>query len=235
MCGIAGVYYFNDRAENNKTDYLLKTLLKSISHRGPDDQGTASYEACSIGIVRLSIIDIPTGHQPIFSSDCRYSMVYNGEIYNYQSIKNSLIEDDIKFETNSDTEVVLKGYIKYGKDILSLLDGMFAFCIYDSKLHKLFIARDRLGKKPLYYYKDKEKLIFCSEVQAFTNLDELTLTHNRQAYWDYLTYRYIPGEETAYDQIKKWSLSTPGLMALQIENLCSLICFKTHCPSVILS
>jgi asparagine synthase (glutamine-hydrolysing) len=215
MCGIAGVYYFNDSADNNKTEYYLERLLKSISHRGPDDQGYASYEACSIGIVRLSIIDIPTGHQPIFSSDGRYSIVYNGEIYNYQSIKNSLIEDDIKFETNSDTEVLLKGYIKYGKDVLHMLDGMFAFCIYDSKLHKLFIARDRLGKKPLYYYRDKEKLIFCSEVDAFTQLDELTLTHNRQAYWDYLTYRYIPGEETSYGQIKKFGRGQFSLISSQ--------------------
>ena len=213
MCGIAGVYYFKDNsAENNKTVYYLKKLLKNISHRGPDDQGTAFYENCSIGIVRLSIIDIPTGHQPIFSPDGRYAIVYNGEIYNYQSIKNSLIEDDIKFETNSDTEVVLKGYIKYGKDILHLLDGMFAFCIYDSKLHKLFIARDRLGKKPLYYYSDKEKLIFCSEVDAFKQLNELPLTYNRQAYWDYLTYRYIPGKDTSYDQIKKFGRAQYSLI-----------------------
>ena len=204
MCGIAGVYYFNNKCLNGGSDDYLKVLLKNISHRGPDDQGVATYRNCAIGMVRLSIIDIPTGQQPIYSSDGRYSIVFNGEIYNYQSIRNGLIKKSIDFNTNSDTEVILKGYIEYGKGILDLLEGMFAFCIYDSEKHELFIARDRLGKKPLYYYRDKEKLIFCSEVQAIKQLGGLELSLNEQSYWDYLTYRYIPGEDTSYSQIKKF-------------------------------
>ena len=204
MCGIAGIYYFSDDSHHDKLDSHITILLKSISHRGPDDRGSISYKHCAIGMVRLSIIDIPTGHQPMLSSDKRYSIVFNGEIYNFQSIRGELIKKSIDFDTNSDTEVILKGYIEYGKDILGMLEGMFAFCIYDSKKHELFIARDRLGKKPLYYYKDEEKLIFCSEVQAIKQLNNLDLSLNDQSYWDYLTYRYIPGEETSYSQVKKF-------------------------------
>ena len=173
MCGIAGIYYFNNSDDTDHSNNDLKVLLKNISHRGPDDQGVAVYGNCAIGMVRLSIIDIPAGHQPMLSSDKRYSIVFNGEIYNFQSIRGELIKKSIDFDTNSDTEVILKGYIEYGKDILDMLEGMFAFCIYDSKKHELFIARDRLGKKPLYYYKDEEKLIFCSEVQAIKQLNKL--------------------------------------------------------------
>ena len=204
MCGIAGIYYFNNSDDTDHSNNDLKVLLKNISHRGPDDQGVAVYGNCAIGMVRLSIIDIPAGHQPMLSSDKRYSIVFNGEIYNFQSIRGELIKKSIDFDTNSDTEVILKGYIEYGKDILGMLEGMFAFCIYDSKKHELFIARDRLGKKPLYYYKDEEKLIFCSEVQAIKQLNNLDLSLNDQSYWDYLTYRYIPGEETSYSQVKKF-------------------------------
>ena len=204
MCGIAGIYYFNNSDDTDHSNNDLKVLLKNISHRGPDDQGVAVYVNCAIGMVRLSIIDIPAGHQPMLSSDKRYSIVFNGEIYNFQSIRGELIKKSIDFDTNSDTEVILKGYIEYGKDILDMLEGMFAFCIYDSKKHELFIARDRLGKKPLYYYKDEEKLIFCSEVQAIKQLNNLDLSLNDQSYWDYLTYRYIPGEETSYSQVKKF-------------------------------
>ena len=204
MCGIAGIYYFNNSDDTDHSNNDLKVLLKNISHRGPDDQGVAVYGNCAIGMVRLSIIDIPAGHQPMLSSDKRYSIVFNGEIYNFQSIRGELIKKSIDFDTNSDTEVILKGYIEYGKDILDMLEGMFAFCIYDSKKHELFIARDRLGKKPLYYYKDEEKLIFCSEVQAIKQLNNLDLSLNDQSYWDYLTYRYIPGEETSYSQVKKF-------------------------------
>ena len=205
MCGIAGVFYFNNNSNIIKLDDQLVALLNNISHRGPDDNGVLNHNHCAIGTVRLSIIDIPTGHQPMQSSDGRYSIVFNGEIYNYQSVKDMLIDENVLFKTSSDTEVILNGYIKYGKDILDFLDGMFAFSIYDSKEHQLFIARDRLGKKPLYFYRDNEKLIFCSEVQAIAKLDSLPLSLNKQSYWDYLTYRYIPGLETSYNQIKEFA------------------------------
>jgi len=202
MCGIAGIYHFKKTHKDSKYSNDLEILLNNIKHRGPDDQGVAHYDLCSIGMVRLSIIDLQTGHQPMHSEDDRYSIIFNGEIYNFQSIKDGLIEKGVEFKTVSDTEVVLKGFIAYGKDILNKLEGMFALAIYDSKKHDIFIARDRLGKKPLYYYQDEEKIIFCSEVQALTQLEDLSLTLSSQSYWDYLTYRYIPGENTAYNQIK---------------------------------
>jgi asparagine synthase (glutamine-hydrolysing) len=213
MCGIAGIFQFCDNTDHVSLSKNVKHLLNSIKHRGPDNQGISDQGQCVLGMVRLSIIDIPTGHQPMFSPDNRYSIVFNGEVYNYREIRDGLQKESVTFETNSDTEVILKGYVKYGVKILDLLDGMFAFAIYDSLNEELFIARDRLGKKPLYYYKDSEKLIFCSEVHAISKYIGLDLSLNKQSYWDYLTYRYIPGVDTSYSQIKKFERGEYSLIS----------------------
>ena len=210
MCGIAGIYYFDRKTEKDNVNQTVEELLLSLSHRGPDDKGKVIYNSFGMGMTRLSIIDLDKGHQPIFDAENRYSIVFNGEIYNYQLLRENLYKEGIKFKTQSDTEVILLGYLKKGVSFLDSLEGMFSFVIYDSHEHKLFMTRDRLGKKPLYYYKDNEKLVFSSEVQGLLKLESLNCSIDEQAYWDYLTFRYVPDEHTTINKINKFK---PGHFA----------------------
>ena len=203
MCGIAGIFFFTGgdrRAEVNKS---VVSLLGNIAHRGPDDCGEMIAAAFGMGTTRLSVIDLPGGHQPMTAGGGRYSICFNGEIYNYRQIRSELAKEGCAFKTESDTEVILNGYLKWGEKVLDRLEGMFAFAIYDAERHDLFLARDRLGQKPLYYYRDADKLIFCSEVRALAGLDGIRLNINAQSYWDFLTYRYIPGTATAFERVFK--------------------------------
>ena len=205
MCGIVAIY----NIKKNKFDGSknIQKILQNIYHRGPDQQNHISVNGCHLGIARLSIIDLKNGNQPIVDSTKRYHIVFNGEIYNYLNIKKELENFNFKFTTNSDTEVVLYSYIKWGEKFVEKLDGMFSIIIYDKVYDELIVCRDRFGKKPLYYYKDSEKIIICSEVRAIKNLDNqnsLDLQINMQGYWDYLSFRYIPGEQTSYKNILKF-------------------------------
>lgn len=203
MCGVAGIFFFADGNHSGEVEQTVAALLDRIRHRGPDDRGEMVTPAFGMGTTRLAIIDLVRGHQPLSAERGRYSICFNGEIYNYRRLRSALIDEGSKFETESDTEVILQGYLKWGSKVLDRLEGMFAFAIYDAERHELFLARDRLGKKPLYYYKDADKLIFCSEVQAMVRLDDLRLSICPQSYWDFLTYRYIPGTATAYERVSK--------------------------------
>ncbi|MDC0253299.1 asparagine synthase (glutamine-hydrolyzing) [Bacteriovoracales bacterium] len=203
MCGISGVFYFKETRQKETLKNLLPKLTNRIHHRGPDDQGHAFFDRAAIGMKRLSIIDLKSGQQPLWDDQKQYAIVYNGEIYNYKAIKRKLENQGIKFQTSSDTEVVFKGFLKKGPSILDELEGMFAIAIYNSKDHELFLARDRFGKKPLYYYQDSEKLIFSSEVDSILKSIDKKLDIDGQSYWDFLTYRYIPGEQTIFKSIKK--------------------------------
>ena len=209
MCGIVAIYNIKE----NKFDSIknIQRILKKIHHRGPDQQNFISVNNCHLGITRLSIIDLKSGNQPITDSTERFHIVFNGEIYNYLSIKKKLENLNVHFKTNSDTEVVLNSYIKWGERFVDELDGMFSIIIYDKINDELIVCRDRFGKKPLYYYKDNEKIIICSEVRAINNLrnkNSLNLKLNEQSYWDYLTFRYIPGEQTSYNNILKFDKGT---------------------------
>jgi asparagine synthase (glutamine-hydrolysing) len=212
MCGIAGIFYYK---EPNVEPYgITKGLLTGITHRGPDHEGIYSNSVFSFGMRRLSIIDLQGGNQPISDYDKRYQIIFNGEIYNYQSLKKELQKLGCKFKTKSDTEVILNGYITWGEKVLDRLEGMFAIAIYDEHKHELFLARDRSGKKPLYIYNDDDKLVFCSEVKALSislSLNEI----NMQAYWDYLTYRYIPGRNSIFENIFRLDKSTYVLVNKQ--------------------
>jgi len=204
MCGIAGIYFFAGGSERRgEVQKTVASLLGGIAHRGPDDRGEITTPAFGMGTARLSIIDLASGHQPMTAGGGRYSISFNGEIYNYLQLRADLIEQGISFDTHSDTEVILNGYLKWGPSVLDRLEGMFAIAIYDAERHELFLTRDRLGQKPLYCYRDDEKIIFCSEVQAMAALDSLQLTVNAQSYWDFLTYRYIPGTATAFERVTK--------------------------------
>ena len=178
MCGISGFYnpYMNFLKDESYWRHTLKKMNSSISHRGPDDTGEFLARNCGLGHVRLSIIDLFTGHQPMIKSWGHHrtvAIVYNGEIYNMKQLKSELLSEKcadgslepIHFETNSDTEVILNGYIVHGIDYIKRLNGIFAFAIYDS-LHGMYIVRDRVGVKPLFYTETGNDIIFSSEIKG---------------------------------------------------------------------
>ena len=164
MCGILGSY--------SKKFHFKEEHLNIISHRGPDDKGYFFENNVMLGHRRLSIVDLSiNGHQPMSSIDNSYTIVFNGEIYNHIEIRNELIKEGFKFKSNSDTETLLYGYVKWGIEILKKLNGIFAFAIYDKLNSKLFIARDQFGVKPLYYYNQGGIFAFSSELKALTQID----------------------------------------------------------------
>ena len=162
MCGIAG--FSNIYIDNE--ELILKNMLDQIRSRGPDENGITGSKSAFIGMNRLAIIDIKEGSQPMFSEDKKYSIVFNGEIYNYREINKMLSCNGVKIKTNSDTETILNSYIEWGPSFLKNLRGVFAFAILNHEDGSLFIARDRIGVKPLYFYQEQGKLIFGSEIKA---------------------------------------------------------------------
>ncbi|WP_279012955.1 asparagine synthetase B family protein [Thomasclavelia cocleata] len=161
MCGILG---YTNCITNNQN--VIENMLKKITHRGPDDQGYYQDNHISLGMRRLSIIDLNCGKQPIFNEDKSLILVFNGEIYNYQNLKNKLLSLGHIFTTNSDSEVIIHGYEEYGNNVVNHLRGMFAFAIYNLHTNSLYIARDIFGIKPLFYTIVNKQLIFASEIKA---------------------------------------------------------------------
>ena len=203
MCGIAGHYFHDEGVHTESISAGLARQMKAMKHRGPNAQGKVVYPMCGLGMTRLSIVDLESGSQPIFSADGRFSIVFNGEIYNYITLREQLVARGVSFDTSSDTEVLLQGYLLYGAAFLAQLEGMFAFVIYDLHQHELFVARDRLGKKPFYYYNDGKRFLFASEAQALTPALGVMLNVSNQSYWDYLTFRYVPGSNSGLCGIMK--------------------------------
>ena len=194
MCGIVGF--------NWKDEPLLKNMLKVTRHRGPDDQGTFQSKNISLGHNRLSIIDLSKkGKNPIWNENKTICVLHNGEIYNFKELKKELIKKGHKFKTKTDTEVILKGYEEYKEKILEKLNGMFAFVIYNKKTNELFIARDRLGIKPLYYHYENKKLIFASEIKAILQNKEIKRIPNPEAITEYLSFQNILDEKTFFKGI----------------------------------
>ncbi len=204
MCGIAGLSLKRSLTEQNGLK-ILKQMADSISHRGPDADGFFIDKNSSIffGHKRLSIIDIENGSQPMSTEDKNLTIIFNGEIYNYLEIKENLIKAGRVFKNKSDTEVLLQAYNHWGKDCLDKLNGMFSFAIWDKKNRELFIARDRLGIKPLYYYYNDNNLIFASEAKAIIASDIVKPVLNRKCLSLYLKYGFVPGDETLFSGIKK--------------------------------
>jgi len=166
MCGIVGIVNYRQNIEEES--YIIKNMTNSISRRGPDEEGIFLSKHCNLGHRRLSIIDIENGKQPMSFTinDITYTIVYNGQIYNTKELKEILIDNGFKFKGHSDTEILLKSYIFYGKDVCKHLNGIFAFAIWNSKKEELFIARDHFGIKPLYYIIEDNNLVFASEVKS---------------------------------------------------------------------
>lgn len=195
MCGITG-FSWEDRS-------LIKRITNCISHRGPDAEGYFIDKGVSLGHRRLAIIDLsPKGKQPMFNEDNAIAIVFNGEIYNYKSIKKELAEKGYKFSTNSDTEVIIKGYEEYGDKICSKLDGMFAFAIWDAKKKIFFLARDRVGKKPLYYSIQEGNLIFSSEIKSLLEAG-ISNKIDKNILIETIMSRFSPGNNTVFSEIKK--------------------------------
>jgi asparagine synthase (glutamine-hydrolysing) len=201
MCGIVGFVNSNSRAANRE---LLERMNACIVHRGPDEDGFFTSENVALAMRRLAIIDLKGGQQPIFNQDKSSVIVFNGEIYNFQTLRADLIEQGDKFSTNCDTEVILHLYDRYGADCVNYLRGMFAFAIWDFRDKSLFIARDRLGKKPLLYsHQENGDLIFGSEFTALLAHPSLSREVDYEAIDNYLSYLCVPAPLTAFKQIRK--------------------------------
>jgi asparagine synthase (glutamine-hydrolysing) len=201
MCGICGIFY-QDRTRRVERD-MLAEMNQRIVHRGPDDEGFLVEGNVGLAMRRLSIIDIQTGHQPICNEDENLSIVYNGELYNHQELRQDLEARGHRYRTKSDTETIVHLFEEYGRDCVKYLRGMFAFAIWDRKKRELFIARDRLGIKPLYYRYDAKTLLFGSEIKAILAHPGVEAEFNRATLSEYLAFGYIPEAETMYAGIKK--------------------------------
>lgn len=201
MCGIAGFWDYKTTGSNNET--ILKKMAATIAHRGPDDEGYFfDDKGVALAHKRLSIIDLSSsGHQPMHSKDNRYTIVFNGEIYNYIEIAKTLADTGVVFKGHSDTEVLLEAYKAYGEKCLDLLNGMFAFVIWDKKENTLFAARDRFGIKPFYYFNSLKEFVFGSEIKAVKEHPKVSTQPNSEAIHNYLTLSHQLDHQTWYKDI----------------------------------
>lgn len=213
MCGIAGIISKSKQHDNSS---YLHAMTDALSHRGPDDSGyyeTYDNDGNYIGLGhrRLAIIDIESGKQPISDHSETLHLVFNGEIYNFEEIKKNLISKGYKFETSSDSEVIVYAYQEYGERCVEKFRGMFAFAIWDTNRNRLFIARDRFGKKPLFYTIIDGDFYFSSEIKSFNTLPNFQGVVNEASIQDYLVYRYMPQPQTFYKGVSKIN---PGSYAI---------------------
>lgn len=200
MCGI--IAKFNHGNKKTVTEADLKGPLFTMFHRGPDDEGVYLGRGCGLAMRRLSVIDLEGGRQPVFNEDKSVAVVFNGEIYNYRELRKEL-EPEHKFYTNSDTEVLVHLYERYGENFLSRLNGMFAFALWDSKREILFAARDRAGVKPLFYSDLNGTLCLSSELRALLELSGIPRDPDPQALADYLSFYYISSPRSVYKHARR--------------------------------
>jgi asparagine synthase (glutamine-hydrolysing) len=201
MCGICGIF-FSDRDRRVPAD-VLAGMNRTVTHRGPDDEGFFVEENVGLAMRRLSIIDVQTGHQPIANENHDIWIVFNGEIYNHAELRNALEAKGHRYRTRSDTEAIVHLYEEYGRDCVKHLRGMFAFVIWDQRRRALFAARDRLGIKPFYYRWDGKVFLFGSEIKAILAYPEVKAEFNRATLAEYLAFGYITGPETMFTGIQK--------------------------------
>ena len=202
MCGICGIINLNKQpVEESK----INQMMRSMKHRGPDDEGLFVKEHIGLGFVRLSIIDLSlAGHQPMFSKDKRYAISFNGEIYNYIELREELRQKGYVFRSASDTEVLLYSYIEWSESCLHKLNGMFAFAILDTFTNNLFLARDRFGIKPLYYYHDQDQFIFASDIPPILSIIKNKRKPEDSIVFDYLVLnRTNHSDKTFFKNIRK--------------------------------
>ncbi|MBY0426287.1 MAG: asparagine synthase (glutamine-hydrolyzing), partial [Cytophagales bacterium] len=211
MCGIAG---FATSQTDIFSEQDLLSLTHALAHRGPDHEGIFYNGRVGLGHRRLSIIDLSShGNQPFYSQNGQFIAVFNGEIYNYQELRKQL---NIQLQSGSDTEVLVELFAQKGPEILKELNGMFAFAMYDTHANKLFFARDRVGKKPLYYFHQEGKLVFSSELKSFLEVPTLAkqLTISSEAVAYFLHLGYVPEPFSIYQQVKKFPAGCWGALDL---------------------
>ena len=201
MCGICG--YALTENLNGFDEHLIRRMVNTLSHRGPDGHGSYLRPHVAFGHSRLSIIDIEGGAQPMFSEDESIALTFNGEIYNYKELKADLALRGHRFSTESDTEVIIHLYQEHGDQFLEYLNGMFAIGLWDEKRQQLLLARDRIGEKPLYYSHVEGQIVFASELKAIRHAPHLNLRVDTRALDNYLAYGYVPSPDSIYDAIKK--------------------------------
>lgn len=201
MCGIVGIT--SNHPLPVEREQTLAAMMDSIRHRGRDGDGRAILPSAFLGHLRLAIIDPGTGHQPMYSSDGRYVIVYNGEIYNYQEIRQTLVQQGVLFHTHSDTEVLLYLLINEKKNAVHRLNGMFSFFFYDTETKEWIAARDHFGIKPFYYVTNDDEFIFASEIKALLCHPLISSERNDFALQQYLTFQFCLGPETLFKNVKR--------------------------------
>jgi asparagine synthase (glutamine-hydrolysing) len=213
MCGICGWIQLNGKTDIQTSTVFFEPMTTALTHRGPDDHGAVVFEDAALGMTRLSVIDVVGGQQPIANEAENCWIVFNGEIYNFKELRDTLKGRGHRFRTQSDTEVILRAYEEWGVDCVRQLRGMFAFAVCDRRPLKdsrgnvrapstrLFLARDRVGKKPLFYFQDEDQLVFASEIKAILAHPTVRPRVNRAVVPLYLAYGYVPSPATFFEDI----------------------------------
>src|SRR5271165_3879557 len=216
MCGIAGFVSCAPASATAGLQARLWRMIAPLRHRGPDDEGVWTDGVAGLAHVRLSIIDLsPAGHQPMASADGNVWITYNGEIYNFGEIRRDLTALGYRFQSHTDTEVVVNGWHAWGPRIFSRLRGMFAFGLWDRRTRQLILARDRLGKKPLYWARTRSGLVFGSEIKALFAWPDIRREPDLGAIDQFLTLQYVPAPRTAFAGINK--LPAAHYLAVSVE------------------
>ena len=201
MCGIAGIYL--EAGRHHGLTGQIRAMTGLLAHRGPDEQGFHVDGNIALGHRRLAIIDLRTGQQPVYNENGKACIVFNGEIFNYRDIRSRLVAAGHRFSTSGDTETILHAYEEWGEDCVRELRGMFAFAIWDAADEKLFIARDRLGIKPLFYSRYGGKFVFASEMKSIISDPAFRRAIDEEALGSYFTFSYIPAPLTIFRDIRK--------------------------------
>ena len=203
MCGINGLIKLNRRFDCGNIKEIVHQMNEQIIHRGPNSEGLFADEFCALGMRRLSIIDLQDGNQPIWNETHDKLIVFNGELYNFRSLRKELISKGHQFKTNSDTEVVLHGFEEYGTAFFDNMEGMYAFAIYDLVKREWIVVRDRIGEKPLYYYQNDNVFLFGSELKSLLKTELIQKRINREAMSIYFQLTYIPAPYSIIENVFK--------------------------------
>src|ERR1039458_1603022 len=201
MCGICGIY--EPGLETPVDAGVLRRMADTLQHRGPDDEGFYRAPGIGLGHRRLSIIDLGGGHQPLANEDESVWIAFNGEIYNYEELNRKYLSTGHHFRTRSDTETIVHLYEELGEACFAELRGMFALALWDARKKRLVLARDRIGKKPLFYSWDGRRLVFGSEIKAVLAAGGISRDIDLQAFADYFSFMYVPGPKTIYRSVRK--------------------------------
>src|SRR2546421_8655943 len=198
MCGIAG-----KASKHGVERALIERMCEVIEHRGPDSRGVFLDQNVGLGVQRLAVIDLKTGDQPIFNEDRSVVVVLNGEIYNYRELRSSLLEAGHRFSSHGDTEVIVHLYEEYGDTFVELLRGMFALALWDAEQQRLLLARDRIGKKPLYFSFDGSAFWFASEAKAILQDPDVSRDVDYSAIDGFLQYQHVPDGQSAFRALSR--------------------------------